>query len=75
MQHLELVVLDLAQQRAVDAGHHQAGLLGAAVGLGQQRQGLVVQPVGAFGLEAHECGKAFGVFALEDLVRFHVKLL
>src|SRR6218665_2761598 len=27
VQHLEVLMPDLAQQRAVDAGHHQAGLL------------------------------------------------
>src|SRR6218665_3384988 len=36
VQHLEVLMPDLAQQRAVDAGHHQAGLLRAPVGLGQQ---------------------------------------
>ena len=34
--------LDLAQQGAVDVGHHQAGLLRRAVLLGQQRERLVV---------------------------------
>ena len=54
VQHLEAVGLDLAQQRAVDVGHHQAGLLRAAVGLRQQRQRLVVAAVRALGLEAHQ---------------------
>src|SRR6218665_810980 len=40
VQHGEVVALDLAQQRAVDAGHHEAGLLRAQVGGRQQRQRL-----------------------------------
>ena len=75
MQHLEVFVLDLAQERAVNAGHHQPGLLCAPILGGQQRQGLVVQPVGAFGLEAHECRETLGILALEDFVRLHVELL
>ncbi|MNV94901.1 hypothetical protein D3C71_1897410 [compost metagenome] len=54
MQHLEVLVFDLAQQGAVDAGHHQAGLLRAAVGVRQQGQGLVVQAVRALGLKPHQ---------------------
>ena len=75
MQHLEVFMLDLAQQRAVDAGHHQAGFLRAPVGGGQQRQRLIVKAVGALGLKTHERGEALGVLALEDLVRLHVELL
>src|SRR6476661_3184472 len=45
VQHLEAIALDLAQQRAVDAGHHQARLLAAPVLGRQQGQRLVVQPM------------------------------
>src|SRR4051794_11955364 len=40
VQHLEAVVLDLAQERAVDAGHHQARLLAAPVFGREQRERL-----------------------------------
>src|SRR3989344_4852532 len=75
VQHLEVLVLDLAQQGAVDVGHHQAGLLGAAVGIGQQGEGLVVQAVRTLGLKAHQRGEAVGIRALQDLVCLHVELL
>ena len=47
----------------------------AAIGWRQQGQGLVVGAVGAFGLEAHQRHKAVRVFAVQNLVRLHVKLL
>jgi hypothetical protein len=75
VQNLEVVGLDFAQQGAVDAGHHQAGLLGAAVGGGQQGQGLVVQGMGPRSLKTHQCHKPVGVGALEDFMGLHVKLL
>ena len=61
VQHLEVVGLDLAQQRAVDVGHHQPGLLRPAVGVGQQRERLVVEAVRALGLEAHQRAEALAV--------------
>ena len=75
MQHLEVVVFDLAQQGAVDAGHHQPRLLRAAVRRGQQGQGLVVQAVRTLGLKAHEGGEALGIHTVEDFVRLDVELL
>ena len=79
VQHLEAAGLDLAQQRAVDVGHHQAGLLRAAVGLGQQRQRFVVAAVRALGLEAHQGLEALleirRLLALQDLVRLDVEAL
>ena len=75
MQHLEVVALDLAQQGAVDAGHHQAGFLCAPVGSRQQGQRFVVELVRAFGLKTHQRGEAIRVFALENFVRLDVELL
>ena len=79
VQHLEAAVLDLAQQRAVDVGHHQPGLLGLPVGGRQQGQGLVVQGMGTLGLGGHQRGEAIAVapggVALEQLVRLDVEAL
>ena len=58
VQHLKARGFDFAQQGAVDAGHHEAGFLSAAVGRRQQGQGFVVQSVGAVGLELHQRGEA-----------------
>ena len=55
--------LDLAQQRAVDVGHHQPGLLRPPVGLGQQRQRCVVQAMRTLGLESHQRREAIAVAA------------
>ena len=54
MQHLEAAGLHLAQQCAVDVGHHETGPLRGAVGVGQQGEGLVVGGVCALGLEVQE---------------------
>src|SRR3954468_18249801 len=69
VQHLEAVALDLAQEGAVDAGHHQARLLAAPVLRREQREGFVVEAVRAIGLELHQRAEAVGVGALGDLVR------
>src|SRR4051794_7057357 len=51
VQNLEAVALDLVEQGAVDACHHQARLLAAPVGGRQQLQRLLVERAGAVGLE------------------------
>ena len=61
MQHLEAPALDLPQQGAIDAGHHEPGPLRASVRLGQQRKRLLVQGLGAVRLEAHQGGEALAV--------------
>ena len=71
----EVVGLDLAQQRAVDVGHHQAGFLRAPVVFGEQGEGLVVGAVGALGLKAHQRGEAVAVARVEQLRGLDVELL
>src|SRR4051812_42304748 len=79
VQHLEAAGLDLAQQAAIDVADHQRRLLARAVGLGQQREGLVVEAVGALGLEFHQgretVAVAPGRLPAQDLVRLDVELL
>src|SRR5574337_142604 len=83
VQHRKAVALDLAQQREVDAGHHQPPLLRAAIGGGQQRQRALVGGARALGLEPHQRAEALGKvaavisgpLALEDFVRLHAELL
>src|SRR6185369_16413390 len=75
VQDGEVVGLDLAQQAAVDVGHHQPRLLRGAIGIAQQRDRLVVGAVRALGLEAHQGREAVAVGALEDLGGLDVELL
>src|SRR5450432_3979833 len=67
MQHGEVVGLDLAQQLAVDVGHHQPGLLRAPVAVVEESDSLVVGAVRPLGLEAHQRGEAVAVTTLEQI--------
>ncbi len=75
LQHAKAVALDFNQQRAIDRRHDQAGALRAAILRRQQREGFVVQFLGAFGLEAHQPLKAVAVLRSEDVGRRHLELL
>ncbi len=75
VQHLELVPLDFPQQGPVDAGHHQAGFLCPPLFVREQGQGLVIEAMGAFGLEAHQRRETVGILPLQDFVGLDVELL
>src|SRR3569832_495060 len=75
MQHLEAVPLDFIEQRAVDAGHHEARLLRSAIFLRQQRDCFVVILARALRLEPHQRGEAIRILAIKDLTGLHIKLL
>ena len=69
------VTRDFVQQGAIDGGHHQAGALGAAVLLGQQGEGFVIDRLGALDLELHQCLEALAVAGVEDVGGGDVELL
>src|SRR5579864_849374 len=67
------VARDLAEQRAVDRGHHQPGTLRAAVLGRQQGERFVVAARGAFRLEADETREVFGMARIQDIGRGDVE--
>src|SRR5437763_3680075 len=75
VQDGEIVGLDLAQQAAIDVGHHQSGPLRGAIRVAEEAECLVVRAVRTLGLEAHQRREAVAVAALEDLGGLDVELL